>query len=333
MSSGEETRIPESPAPANGTCSGEAHYYGGQAVIEGVMMRGRRFWGLAVRRPDGDIVRRSYSLSDPGARYPALRWPLIRGVIALWDSLSLGIRALNISANLSLEGAATDEEPAPQLGTKEMAVTVVIALLIGVGLFVVAPLLVARWFGPALANPILFNLVEGAVRIAIFLAYIVGVSLLPDLRRVFEYHGAEHKVINAYEAGRPLEPASVQRFSTLHPRCGTAFLLVVMVLAILVLALVGKPPLVWLIVSRVVGIPVVAGLAYEVIRFAGRHRHGIVARVLLGPGLGLQKLTTREPSDAQVEVAVAALEEVLRVEAGGAPDSGPVVTKLAEQGA
>ncbi len=312
-------------------CASEQHYYGGQAVIEGVMMRGRRFWGLAVRQPDGGIVRRSYELSDPGARFPILKWPMIRGVLALWDSMSLGIRALNISANLSLEGTGTAEEPAPQLGAREMAVTVTIALLIGVGLFVVIPLLVARWFGPALSNAILFNLVEGIVRIAIFLAYIVGVSLLPDLRRVFEYHGAEHKVINAYEAGRPLEPQSVKAFSTLHPRCGTAFLLVVMVLAILVLALVGKPPLVWLIVSRIVGIPVVAGLAYEVIRFAGRHRDGIVARVLLGPGLGLQKLTTRQPSDAQVEVAAAALQEVLRLEAGGEPASDPAGTVVMEQ--
>jgi uncharacterized protein YqhQ len=316
-----------------GGCAAEQHYYGGQAVIEGVMMRGRRFWGLAVRHPDGDIVRRSYVLADPGVRYPLLRWPLVRGVLALWDSLSLGIRALNISANLSLEGTGTEEEPAPQLGVREMAVTVVVALLIGVALFVVAPLLVARLFGDALANPILFNLVEGLVRIAIFLAYILTVSLLPDLRRVFEYHGAEHKVINAYEAGEPLQPSAVQPFSTLHPRCGTAFLLVVMVMAILVLSLVGKPPLVWLIVSRLVGIPIVAGLAYEVIRYAGRHRSGFVARVLLGPGLGLQKLTTRQPSDEQVEVAVAALEEVLRAEAVGEPAVGPGLSPLAEQGA
>ena len=311
-------------------CASEQHYYGGQAVIEGVMMRGRRFWGLAVRQPDGGIVRRSYELSDPGARFPILKWPMIRGVLALWDSMSLGIRALNISANLSLEGTGTEEEPAPQLGAREMA-SRNHCPVDRRGVVCRDPLLVARWFGPALSNAILFNLVEGIVRIAIFLAYIVGVSLLPDLRRVFEYHGAEHKVINAYEAGRPLEPQSVKAFSTLHPRCGTAFLLVVMVLAILVLALVGKPPLVWLIVSRIVGIPVVAGLAYEVIRFAGRHRDGIVARVLLGPGLGLQKLTTRQPSDAQVEVAAAALQEVLRLEAGGEPAGDPAGTVVMEQ--
>lgn len=321
------------PVPVNKEgCAIEQHYYGGQAVIEGVMMRGRYSWGLAVRHPDGDIVRRSYTLVDPGVRYPILKWPLIRGVVALWDSLSLGIRALNISANLSLEGMETEEEPPPQLGAREMAVTVIVALLIGVALFVVAPLLIARLFGDALANPVLFNLVEGLVRIAIFLVYILAVSLLPDLRRVFEYHGAEHKVINAYEAGEVLRPTAVQPFSTLHPRCGTAFLLVVMVMAILVLSLVGKPPLVWLIVSRLVGIPIIAGLAYEVVRYAGRHRKGFVARVLLGPGLGLQKLTTRQPSDEQVEVAVAALEEVLRVEAGDAPALGASLLPLAGQG-
>ena len=288
--------------------------YGGQAVVDGVMMRGRSFWGVAVRLEDGGIARRSYPLSNPGARYPFLKWPVLRGMLALWDSLSLGIRALSISANLSLENLGTEEEPPPQLGTKELVATVGIALVIAVALFVVAPLAVARLCGEALANPLLFNLVEGVVRIAIFLGYVAGISVIPDLRRVFEYHGAEHKTINAYEAGESLQPVAIRAFSTIHPRCGTSFLLVVMVVAIIVFSLVGKPPLAWLVVSRLVGIPLVAGLAFEIIRYAGLHRGGVVARVLLAPGLALQRLTTREPSDEQVEVAVAALTEVAEAE-------------------
>lgn len=305
--------------------SAATHFYGGQAVIDGVMMRGRKAWGLAVRQQSGAIVRRSFLIDDPAQRYPLLRWPVIRGMAALWDSLALGMRALSLSANLSLEGVQEQEgtaEPAPQLGKREMVVTIGIALLIAVGLFVVVPLLVARAFGSALDNAVLFNLVEGLVRIVIFLGYVIAISFMPDLRRVFEYHGAEHKTINAFEDGKPLDASAAQPYSTLHPRCGTAFLLVVMVVAILLFSLVGKPPLVWLILSRLVGIPIVAGLSYELIRYAGRHRQGFVARGVLAPGLGLQKLTTREPSPDQLQVAIAALKEVLRVEAGGEPNAG-----------
>lgn len=296
------------------------HFYGGQAVIDGVMMRGKKAWSLAVRQQSGAVVSRSFLVEDPAAKHRVLAWPVVRGIVGMWDSLALGIRALNLSANLSLEGSSAEEEgPPPQLGAREMALTVGIALVVAVGLFVVLPLVVARAFGTALSNPVLFNLVEGVVRILVFLGYVVVISLLPDLRRLFQYHGAEHKTINAFEDGRPLDAAEARPYSTLHPRCGTAFLLVVMVVAILVFSLVGKPPLVWLVLSRLVGIPIVAGLSYEVIRYAGRHRRGLVARVVLWPGLALQRLTTREPSEEQVQVAVVALQEVLRVEAGGDP--------------
>jgi len=302
------------------------HFYGGQAVIDGVMMRGKKAWSLAVRQESGAVVSRSFLVDDPSAKHRVLAWPTVRGIVGMWDSLALGMRALNLSANLSLEGSASDEEgPPPQLGVREMAITVVIALVVAVGLFVVLPLVVARAFGTALSNPVLFNLVEGVVRILIFLGYVVVISLLPDLRRVFQYHGAGHKTINAFEDGRPLDAAEARGDFTLHPRCGAAFLLVVMVVAILVFSLVGKPPLFWLVISRLLGIPVVAGLSYEVIRYAGRHRGGLLARVVLWPGLALQRLTTREPSEEQVQVAVAALKEVLRVEAGGDPFAGAAV--------
>ncbi len=287
------------------------------------MMRGKTAWSLAVRQESGAVVSRSFLVQDPAAKHRLLGWPVVRGIVGMWDSLALGIRALNLSANLSLEGSASEQDgPPPQLGAREMALTLGIALVVAVGLFVVLPLVVARAFGAALSNAVLFNLVEGLVRILVFLGYVVVISLLPDLRRLFQYHGAEHKTINAFEDGRPLDAAEARPYSTLHPRCGTAFLLVVMVMAILVFSLVGKPPLVWLVLSRLVGIPIVAGLSYEVIRYAGRHRRGLLARVVLWPGLALQRLTTREPSEEQVQVAVTALKEVLRVEAGGDPLAG-----------
>lgn len=302
---------------------------GGQAVLEGVMMRGKNSWGLAVRTPSGDIACHSFPLEPLARRYPVLKTPVVRGVAVLVESLTLGIRALRLSADYSLEeqtapesgdgkGAEPGAKPA-SLGWKELTLTFAVALALAVGLFVVIPLAVVKYFEDTFSNPIVFNLVEGLIRIAIFLAYVSLISLLPDLRRVFEYHGAEHKTIHAYEHGEPLDPEHVDRFTTRHPRCGTAFLLVVMVVAILVFSVVGKPSLVLLVASRLVGIPVVAGLAYEVIRYAGRHQKSVFARIVSGPGLALQRLTTREPDRSELEVAIAVLREVLRVEAGGEP--------------
>ena len=332
-------------------CSWE-NTFGGQAVIEGVMMRGKYSWGMAVRRPSGGIARVAYPLESLGSRYRWLRLPVVRGVVSLYESLSLGIKALGISANIGLEDpAAGAEEPGatpaaatagtvaadeasagaeaadtkdampdqkPAFGWKELAVTVIVALAFAVGLFVVVPLAVVKYFEDTFSNPFLFNLVEGVIRIVIFILYIVVISLLPDLRRVFQYHGAEHKVIHAYEScGRP-DAARAVGFSPRHPRCGTGFLLLVMVIAVLVFAIVGKPSLPWLVLSRILGIPLIIGISYEIgIKWAGRHPNGFFAHLLLWPGIQLQRLTTREPTPDQLEVAAAALEEVMRMDEAG----------------
>ncbi len=301
------------------------------------MMRGRHSWGVAVRRASGDIARQAYPLPPAGSRNRFWRVPVVRGVVALYESMSLGIKALGLSANISLEGLAESEavpvqdavppeetrhapagggavgEP-PSFGWKQLAVTVTVALAMAVGLFIVVPLVVVKQFEATFANPFLFNLVEGLIRIAIFILYIVVISLIPDLRKVFEYHGAEHKVIHAYEAcGRP-DAEFAQRFSTRHPRCGTGFLLLVMVISVFVFSFVGKPSVPWLVFSRLIGIPLIIGIAYELgIKWAGRS-HGLFARMLVWPGIQLQRLTTREPSMDQLLVAAAALEEVIMMD-------------------
>ena len=338
------------------------------------MMRGRRSWGVAVRRPSGGIARVAYPLAPPGARHRLLRLPMVRGVVSLYESLSLGIKALGISANIGMEDSAAapsgaDPVPAsapadpqattpalasdpgnaltpalasdatsaltpalasapgtvdsgdaagkesPSFGWKELAVTVIVAGGMAVVLFVVIPLVVVKQFESTFANPFLFNLVEGLIRIFIFILYIVGISLIPDLRRVFQYHGAEHKVIHAYEScGKP-DAEQARGYSTLHPRCGTGFLLLVMVIAVILFAVVGKPSLPWLVLSRIIGIPIIVGISYEIgIKWAGKHPDGFFARILLWPGIQLQRLTTREPTPDQLEVAAAALEEVMRLD-------------------
>ncbi len=310
-----------------GACAWE-NTFGGQAVIEGVLMRGKHSWGMAVRRPSGAIARVAYPLESLGSRYRWLRLPVVRGVVSLYESLSLGIKALGISANIGLEDPEAgdgDEGPAstgqteiddkPAFGWKEMAITVVVAIAFAVGLFVVVPLAVVKYFEDTFSNPFIFNLVEGVIRIVIFILYLVVVSFLPDLRRVFQYHGAEHKVIHAYEScGRPDAKRAVG-FSTRHPRCGTGFLLLVMVIAVFLFAIVGKPSLPWLVLSRILGIPLIIGISYEIgIKWAGKHPNGFFARILLWPGIQLQRLTTREPTPDQLEIAAAALEEVIRMD-------------------
>ncbi len=301
---------------------------GGQAVLEGVMMRGISTWAIAVRKPTpeqlaeekpsadraarGEIDVRSFPLVSWNRRHAVLRWPVIRGVVALVQSLKIGFSALNISANAQLPPAQDGGEE--EIGGATWAGTVVIALAFAVGLFFLVPVGITSLFKGSLPNSLVFVLVEKAIRITIFLAYLLLLSRLPDLRRVFEYHGAEHKTIACFEAGEPLTPANAQRYSRLHPRCGTSFLLIVMLVAIVVFAPLGTPAWYWLFASRVLGIPLVAGLAFEVIKWFGRNRHRRWARVLMAPGLQLQKLTTREPDFAQLSVAIAALEAVLAVE-------------------
>jgi uncharacterized protein YqhQ len=281
---------------------------GGQAILEGVMMRGVSTWAAAVRTPEGEIEITSEPVVSWARRHRILRIPVVRGVVALAESLKIGFRALAFSANAQMD---EDEEP---IGGFTWGLTVALSLALAVGLFFVIPVGLTSLIKEQLGSAVLFWLVEGVVRTAIFIGYIAAISRLPDLRRVFEYHGAEHKTISCFEAGDELSPARAARYSRLHPRCGTSFLLIVMVLAIFVFAPLGLPEWYWLVLSRVLGIPLIAGLSYEVIKWAGRNRRRAWVRTLMWPGLMLQNLTTREPDHDQLAVAIASLEEVLAVE-------------------
>jgi uncharacterized protein YqhQ len=282
---------------------------GGQAVLEGVMMRGISVWAVAVRKPEGDIQVTSEPLVSWAKRHRILRLPVIRGVVALGESLKIGFRALAISANAQLDPSEQEE-----IGGFTWGITIALSLVLAIGLFFVIPVGATSLIKDELGSALLFWLVEGILRTAIFIGYIVLISRLPDLRRVFEYHGAEHKTISAYEAEDRLIPSRAKLYSRLHPRCGTSFLLIVMVLAIFVFAPIGLPAWYWLLLSRILGIPLIAGLSYEVIKWAGRNRNKRWVRALMWPGLMLQNLTTREPDEAQLEVAITALEAVLAVE-------------------
>jgi uncharacterized protein YqhQ len=280
---------------------------GGQAVLEGVMMRGVSTWSVATRK-DGEIAVESHPVVSWASRRRWLRWPVIRGVVALAQSMQIGFRALEVSANAQ---AGPDEAP---VGKGTWAFTIFAALALAIGLFFVVPVLLTSVIKGWLGSSVLFWIVEGLVRTTIFLGYLTLLSRQKDLRRLFQYHGAEHKVISTYEAALPLEVANAQRFSRLHPRCGTSFLLVVMIVAIFVFAPVGLPAWYVLLATRVIGVPLVAGLSFELIKFAGRNRGRGWVQAIIWPGMQLQKLTTREPGDEHVEVAIAALEAVLAVE-------------------
>ncbi len=287
--------------------------YGGQAVLEGVMMRGASCWSVAVRRPDGGIEEVTRDVTSPMRRHRIWRLPVIRGVIALGESLAIGFRALAISANVASREEDEDGEVVTEISRGQIAVSFIVAIGFALMLFKVGPALLTNWL--PIEGTTWFVVVEGLIRVGVFIAYIGLVGLLPDLRRVFQYHGAEHKTINALEAGAELTPTNVQKFSLIHPRCGTAFLLWVMVIGIFVFAFVGRPVWYWLIISRILLLPVIAGLAYELIRYAGKHQDNRVLMTLLAPGLWLQRLTTREPSLDQIEVSIRAMDEVRRFEA------------------
>jgi uncharacterized protein YqhQ len=295
---------------------------GGQAVLEGVMMRGPSNWSVAVRKPDGEIAHVNQPIASPMARHRIWRLPVIRGVVALGESLTIGFRALAISANYaSQQEGAEGEEIAAELTRGQLFFAFAVAIGFAILLFKVSPALITDWIG---INASWFVIVEGLIRVGIFVGYLVLISLFPDLRRVFQYHAAEHKAINAYEAGEELEPETVQRHSLIHPRCGTAFLLWVMVIAVFVFAFFGRPHWYWLIATRILLLPVIAGLAYELIRFAGKHQGNRVLMTLLAPGLWLQRLTTRQPSLDQIEVSIRALKEVLALEGRGDPNERKV---------
>ena len=264
---------------------------GGQAVLEGVMMRGPSAWSVAVRKPDGEIAEVNRPISSFLLRHRWARIPVVRGVFALGESLAIGFRALAISANYAAQEEGEDGEVQTELSRGQLLFAFGIAIGFALLLFKVSPALITGWL--PIESTTWFVVVEGLIRVSVFILYLVVVGFLPDLRRVFQYHAAEHKAINAYEAGDPLEPEVVQRHSLIHVRCGTAFLLYVMVIAIFVFAFVGQPGWFWLIASRILLLPVIAGIAYEVIRFAGKHPQNPILRVVLAPGLWLQRLTTR----------------------------------------
>jgi uncharacterized protein YqhQ len=292
---------------------------GGQAVLEGVMMRGVSTWAVAVRKPapdqdpdekipTGEIEVTSEPLVSWVKKHRAYRLPIIRGVVALAESLSIGFKALGISANAQMP------EEEEEIGKGTWTGTVIFAVVFAVGIFFLLPAILTNLFRNELHSGVTFVIVEKLVRITIFLAYLWLISQMKDLQRVFQYHGAEHKTISCYEAGLDLTPENAKQFSRLHPRCGTSFLLIVMIVAIFVFAPLGRPDWPVLLISRVVGIPIVAGLAFELIKLFGRHRTKRWARVMMWPGMQLQKLTTREPDLTQLAVAIAALEAVLAVE-------------------
>jgi uncharacterized protein YqhQ len=337
----------------------EKHFYGGQAIMEGVMMRGTDSWGAAVQRKDGTVVTVQEQINDITHRHKWAKWPLIRGNVALVDTLFLGIRSLMFSFNVLVEeqmeleraqaeaaAAAEAAAPASVLSTEtgkrakkkkapkkqsDMGWAVWLAMLpsmaIGVGLFVLLPAALIKWLPMIHQNShILKNLFEGIVRLIIILGYISLVALMPDIRRLFAYHGGEHATINCYEDEQPVTLQNCVRYSPLHPRCGTAFLLVFIVVKIIVGALLPYPDAMWaLLVLRLAMIPIVAAIAYEIIRYGGRHRESLLSRVLAQPGLLMQRLTTRQPGEQQVKIAIYALSSVAGDEVPLPADFAPPV--------
>jgi uncharacterized protein YqhQ len=290
-----------------------APLYGGQAVLEGVMMRGPADWAVAVRRPAGDIYVESHPIDSVAARHPTWRRPFLRGIVVLGQSLAIGVRALMVASRESLE---EDE----QLSSRQLGVSLAIALIVFLAVFVLGPTTLFTWLDDRLpVNGVLVNVLEGLFRVALFVGYLWAIGRSKEIHRVFEYHGAEHKTIAAHEHGDPLEPARIQPYPKEHVRCGTNFLIIVMIITIFVFSLFGTPGIVWRLLSRVVAIPLIAGLAYEALRLGARYPGSSAMRAIMAPGIWLQRITTQEPADDQVEVAVASLREVLRREAD-APD-------------
>ena len=277
-------------------------FVGGQAVIEGVMMRGPGVTATAVREPSGTIVVQKEPTKSIADTYPILKKPFLRGCVALYESLVIGMKALSFSAK-----AAGDEEE--EMSNSEIAITMVISTIFAIAVFLALPTFIVKFIPGVQDNHVVLNLIEGVIRLVLFLLYIWGIGLTKDIQRVFQYHGAEHKTIHTYELDLPLTVENVRQQSRLHARCGTNFLLIVMVVSIFVFAFLGWPNLLERILSRVLLMPVVAGIAYEVIRLAGRSEHSFV-KAIIKPGLVLQYMTTREPEDDQIEVAIRALEEV-----------------------
>jgi uncharacterized protein YqhQ len=293
------------------------HMYGGQAVIEGVMIRGREFFSLAVRREDGTIEQRQEAL-NPLYNGRLRRWPLVRGFLALLETLVLGIKSLQMSANLAVMDPASTNEKEEGIPAVVMATTLAVSLIFGISLFFLLPLGIVWALDSVISSDLVSEIVEGVLRLAILVVYISAIGLLPDVKRVFAYHGAEHMTVHAHEAGLPLNIENVRKFGTPHPRCGTAFLLMVVVVSIVVFALLLGPPLEWRIASRILLLPVIAAISYEIIRFSGAHQNSLIGKAIAQPGLWLQRLTTRQPDDLQIEVAICAMETAIAADEGRA---------------
>src|SRR5947209_2761729 len=297
--------------------SGEETLVGGQAVLEGVMMRSPHAWAIACRKPSGEIATHSEPLERLSEKHKWMGWPVVRGVMTLGHAMTLGFRALRFSANTVL-----DQIPADDKGKKLeisgwlAAVNIIISVGFFIFMYKFLPLLAAtelKRLNPLFGERIIFNLVDGAIRIALFLLFIWGTSLLKDIRRVYQYHGAEHKTVFAFEAGDPLQTAPVQKYSTYHPRCGTSFLMTVMIISIVVYTLVPAVTFWGRFAARIALLPVIAGLSYEIIRFAAKHRGSLFA-LMTAPGLWLQRITTQAPSDDQAQCAIVALNEAMSLE-------------------
>ncbi len=299
----------------------EHTHIGGQAVIEGIMMRGKHNWAIAVRQPNGEIHLEEHDLKTAASKRPWLGKPVIRGCVTFYETIMLAMQAFSISA----EYAGMGEEEGEALSKREISFSLVLGLVLSIGLFIVAPALITNWVvGPAIERPFVWNVFDGVLRVLVFFGYILAVSRVKEIQRVFAYHGAEHKTIHAYERGLPLETDVIQRYETLHVRCGTSFLLMVMIIALIVYSLVPMKAILatmgleqrWAvtllaIVMRILFLPLIAGLAYEVIKWAGKKPDNPFVKALLWPGLQLQRMTTRPPDDSMIEIAITAIQPII----------------------
>jgi uncharacterized protein YqhQ len=291
------------------------HLYGGQAVVEGVMMRGQDHWAVAVREPNGTVYVESHDIDSIAARQPIWRKPFFRGMVVLGQSLKIGVRALLIASN-----HATEEEE--QLSSRQVGVSLTIAMVAFVGIFVLGPTSLFVWLENKLdIHGVIVNIAEGVFRVALFVGYLWLIGRTKDIHRVFEYHGAEHKTIAAFEHGVDLVPERIDTYPKEHVRCGTNFLIIVMIVTVFVFSLFGTPGLLWRLLSRVIAIPIIAGLAYEALRLGAKYPDSLFMRALMRPGIWLQKITTQEPDAGQIEVAVASFQEVRRREAAAGADT------------
>lgn len=297
---------------------------GGQAVLEGVMMRAPRAIAIAVRKPSGEIVVKREPMPPLSERFPIVKLPILRGAVALFTSLVLGIKALNFSANEAIEEEIDEngESKKEELTSWALAGTMTFAFVFGIALFFFLPLYLTKLLIPVIGdNNIIFNLVDGVIRVIIFVIYIWAIARMDDIQRVFQYHGAEHKTIFAFENGEPLTLEGVKKYSRLHPRCGTSFLLIVMLVSIVVFSLIPKAwPFIWKALARVVLLPLIAGISYEFLKWSAKNDHHPLVKLIITPGLALQRLTTREPDDDQLEVAIRSVKEALDENKGYADD-------------